>query len=99
MAAPRLRPLVGKGHPHATPAYVTVALITLLGIVVWPLMGHSLLPSFKERDFLMQQIHFPLDATLATPATPSNRALITSTSRVMKMGITSTYNRNSVDCV
>jgi CzcA family heavy metal efflux pump len=41
------------------PAYVTVALITLLGIAVWPLMGHSLLPSFKERDFLMHWVTDP----------------------------------------
>jgi len=41
------------------PAYVTVALVTLLGIAVWPLMGHSLLPSFKERDFLMHWVTDP----------------------------------------
>lgn len=41
------------------PAYVTVGLITLLGIAVWPLMGQSLLPSFKERDFLMHWVTDP----------------------------------------
>jgi len=35
------------------PAYVTVAVIVLAGAVVYPWLGQSLLPSFKERDFLM----------------------------------------------
>jgi len=29
------------------------------GIGVWPLLGHSLLPSFKERDFLMHWVTTP----------------------------------------
>jgi CzcA family heavy metal efflux pump len=41
------------------PAYVAVALVTLLGIAVWPLMGQALLPSFKERDFLMHWVTDP----------------------------------------
>src|SRR5262249_46207094 len=38
------------------PAYAAVILITAAGIVTWPFLGHSLLPSFKERDFLMHWV-------------------------------------------
>ncbi len=41
------------------PAYVTVAVVSLAGVVAWPLLGHSLLPSFKERDFLMHWVTHP----------------------------------------
>ncbi|MBI3780625.1 MAG: efflux RND transporter permease subunit [candidate division NC10 bacterium] len=40
-------------------AYVTVAVTVLAGVVTWPLLGHSLLPSFKERDFLMHWLTKP----------------------------------------
>ena len=38
-------------RPRATTAAVLV--VVLAGVGVWPLLGHSLLPNFKERDFLM----------------------------------------------
>ena len=41
------------------PAYATVAVIVLAGAVVYPLLGQSLLPSFKERDFLMHWVTTP----------------------------------------
>ena len=41
------------------PAYVTVAVIVLAGAVVYPWLGQSLLPSFKERDFLMHWVTTP----------------------------------------
>jgi CzcA family heavy metal efflux pump len=41
------------------PAYVFVGVAALAGIVIWPLLGHSLLPSFKERDFLMHWLTKP----------------------------------------
>jgi len=41
------------------PAYATVGVIALAGIVVWPYLGQSLLPSFKERDFLMHWLTKP----------------------------------------
>jgi CzcA family heavy metal efflux pump len=41
------------------PAYVTVGAIVVLGVAVWPLLGHELLPSFKERDFLMHWLTKP----------------------------------------
>jgi len=41
------------------PAYVTVAVIVLAGAAVYPWLGQSLLPSFKERDFLMHWVTTP----------------------------------------
>jgi CzcA family heavy metal efflux pump len=40
-------------------AYGTVSSIVLAGLFVWPLLGQELLPSFKERDFLMHWITKP----------------------------------------
>ena len=41
------------------PAYITVVAVTAAGIAAWPFLGHSLLPSFKERDFLMHWVSDP----------------------------------------
>jgi CzcA family heavy metal efflux pump len=41
------------------PAYIVVAAVTAAGIGIWPLLGHSLLPDFKERDFLMHWVTDP----------------------------------------
>lgn len=41
------------------PAFATVAVFLLAGILIWPRLGHSLLPSFKERDFLMHWLTKP----------------------------------------
>ena len=40
--------------PRAT--YVSVVVLVVAGIAVWPFLGQSLLPSFKERDFLMHWV-------------------------------------------
>ncbi len=40
-------------------AYYSVAVVTVAGLAIWPLLGHSLLPSFKERDFLMHWVTDP----------------------------------------
>jgi CzcA family heavy metal efflux pump len=40
-------------------AYVSVAVIVLAGLLVLPQLGQSLLPSFKERDFLMHWLTKP----------------------------------------
>jgi CzcA family heavy metal efflux pump len=40
-------------------AYATVAGFLALGIAVAPLLGESLFPQFKERDFLMHWVTFP----------------------------------------
>ena len=41
------------------PAYITVGVFVLAGVVIWPQLGQSLLPSFKERDFLMHWLTKP----------------------------------------
>ena len=40
-------------------AYAAVVVTTLAGLVVVPLLGQSLLPNFKERDFLMHWLAKP----------------------------------------
>ncbi|MBI5031565.1 MAG: efflux RND transporter permease subunit [Chloroflexi bacterium] len=37
-------------------AYLTVTLLVIVGFGVWPFLGQELIPSFKERDFLMHWI-------------------------------------------
>ena len=36
--------------------FATIAVIVVAGVGVWPLLGTSLLPEFKERDFLMHWV-------------------------------------------
>ena len=40
-------------------AYGTVGMLVLVGVMVWPSLGQELLPSFKERDFLMHWLTKP----------------------------------------
>ncbi|MCW2723703.1 MAG: acriflavin resistance protein [Frankiales bacterium] len=40
-------------------AYATFGVITLTGVLVLPLLGQSLFPAFKERDFLMHWVTEP----------------------------------------
>jgi Cu/Ag efflux pump CusA len=40
-------------------AYGTVSTIVMAGLIVTPFLGQELLPSFKERDFLMHWILKP----------------------------------------
>jgi CzcA family heavy metal efflux pump len=40
-------------------AYATFAVITILGIAVYPQLGQSLFPGFKERDFLIHWVAPP----------------------------------------
>jgi CzcA family heavy metal efflux pump len=40
-------------------AYATVGMLVLVGAMVWPSLGQELLPSFKERDFLMHWLTKP----------------------------------------
>jgi CzcA family heavy metal efflux pump len=40
-------------------AYVTVAVLLVSGVAVFPLLGQELLPEFKERDFLMHWLTKP----------------------------------------
>jgi CzcA family heavy metal efflux pump len=41
------------------PAYLTVGAVALAGVLVVPQLGQELLPSFKERDFLMHWLTKP----------------------------------------
>src|SRR6478752_5577269 len=50
-----LRPIVKR----PLPGYLAVAALGVVGIVAAPLLGQSLLPSFKERDFLMHWVTQP----------------------------------------
>ena len=45
-------------------AYASVAVITLAGVAAWPMLGYSLMPPFKERDFL---IHWIADPSTSHP--------------------------------
>jgi Cu/Ag efflux pump CusA len=40
-------------------AYATVGVFVLIGVLIWPQLGQSLLPDFKERDFLMHWLTKP----------------------------------------
>ena len=51
--------LLAKTTQNRRTTYITVALVTVCGIGIWPLLGHSLLPDFKERDFLMHWVTKP----------------------------------------
>jgi CzcA family heavy metal efflux pump len=44
-------------------AYATVLVVTLVGIVVYPMLGQSLFPQFKERDFLIHWVSPPGTST------------------------------------
>ena len=55
----RYAPLLERATRTPRAVYITVAVVTLAGIGVWPLLGHSLLPAFKERDFLMHWVTSP----------------------------------------
>src|SRR5215470_6107819 len=55
----RYPPLLERATRTPGPAFITVGVVTLAGIAVWPLLGHSLLPAFKERDFLMHWVTSP----------------------------------------
>ena len=50
--------------------YVAVAVTALAGLMVLPLLGQSLLPNFKERDFLMHWLTKP-DTSCGRSAPPS----------------------------
>jgi CzcA family heavy metal efflux pump len=50
-----LTPIIGTPRP----AYATVGVMMVGGILALPLLGQSLLPTFKERDFLMHWISAP----------------------------------------
>jgi len=50
---------LGRIVKSPRPAYITVAIMVLAGGLIWPRLGQSLLPDFKERDFLMHWLTKP----------------------------------------
>ena len=44
---------------HPRPVFITTGVVMLIGLAVVPLMGESLFPHFKERDFLIHWITKP----------------------------------------
>jgi len=51
--------LLAKIVKKPVTAYATVGVFALAGILIWPRLGQSLLPDFKERDFLMHWLTKP----------------------------------------
>jgi CzcA family heavy metal efflux pump len=51
--------LLGRIVPRPAMAYATVVLVIAGGLFIVPQLGQSLLPSFKERDFLMHWVLQP----------------------------------------
>jgi Cu/Ag efflux pump CusA len=50
---------LGRIVKSPRPAYITVVIMMLAGAIIWPRLGQSLLPDFKERDFLMHWLTKP----------------------------------------
>src|SRR6266542_2653373 len=59
-------------------AYATVALFIAGGLAVTPLLGESLFPQFKERDFLMHWISYP------GTSHPEEQRIVTAGSRELR---------------
>ncbi|MHC4933846.1 MAG: efflux RND transporter permease subunit [Planctomycetota bacterium] len=55
----RYERLLAKIVNNPRSAYATVGVIALAGLLIWPRLGQSLLPDFKERDFLMHWLTKP----------------------------------------
>jgi CzcA family heavy metal efflux pump len=51
--------VLGRVVRSPRPAYATVGVFALAGVLVLPQLGQSLLPDFKERDFLMHWLTKP----------------------------------------
>jgi len=51
--------VLGAIVPRPKTAYAVVVVLTLAGAVIMPRLGQSLLPEFKERDFLMHWLTEP----------------------------------------
>ena len=59
----RLQDAYGRGISRilrtTRPTFMTVGVVSMLGLGIWPQLGQSLLPDFKERDFLMHWVTAP----------------------------------------
>lgn len=51
--------LLAKTLNKPKAAYATVGVLVMAGALIWPQLGQSLLPDFKERDFLMHWLTKP----------------------------------------
>ena len=51
--------LLGGTLKVPTLAYLSTVVLLVAGVYIWPLLGQELLPSFKERDFLMHWLGKP----------------------------------------
>jgi CzcA family heavy metal efflux pump len=51
--------MVARSLRATRPAFLTVGLLSVAGLGIWPQLGQSLLPDFKERDFLMHWVTAP----------------------------------------
>ncbi len=72
--------LLGRVIASPRPTYAAFGLVALLGVLATPQLGQSLLPDFKERDFLMHWLTKPgtsLDESvrIATQASNELRAV------------------------
>ena len=63
---------------HPRPVFITTAAIMLVGVAVIPLLGESLFPQFKERDFLMHWITKPGTSVI------EERRIVTRASRELR---------------
>ena len=55
----RYQALLARIVRSPRPAYVGVGSVILAGVLIYPQLGQSLLPDFKERDFLMHWVTAP----------------------------------------
>ena len=51
--------LIARLLRRSRPAFITVGMVSFIGLALWPQLGQSLLPDFKERDFLMHWVTAP----------------------------------------
>lgn len=65
--------LMSRVVRRPSPGYIAFAALTMAGVLVAPLLGQALLPSFKERDFLMHWVTQP-GTSLAEEVRISERA-------------------------
>jgi CzcA family heavy metal efflux pump len=54
---------------HPRPVFITTGVVMLIGLIVAPLLGESLFPEFKERDFLITWITKPGGSVAETERT------------------------------
>ncbi|MFN8566888.1 MAG: efflux RND transporter permease subunit [Kouleothrix sp.] len=71
-------PLLGRIIRRPGPVFAATAVIMLIGVAVLPLLGQSLFPEFKERDFLIHWITKP------GTSVPEEQRIVTQVSRELR---------------